>query len=89
MMMRMRFRIWHLLAAMVLVALWAPLSKWLSALEAKDHPQKPQETLDVIAFYIGSTAIILIPLAMAWIIMDARRKRKREREKELERPAPS
>ena len=72
----MRFRIWHLLAAMAFVALWAPLAQWLLALEAQDHPGKPQTTIDVVAFWLGSTTIAGIPIVVAWIVVHARRKYK-------------
>jgi hypothetical protein len=72
----MRFRIWHLLTAMVFVALWIPLSQGLLALEAKDHPWKPQETIDFIAFYLGSAAFACVPIIIAWIVVSASRHRK-------------
>jgi hypothetical protein len=53
----MRFRIWHLLAAMGFVALWIPLSRGLLALEAQDHPRKPQGTNDVVGLS-GSAAMV-------------------------------
>ena len=62
--MRLKFRIWHLLVTMVFVALWLPLSRWLLALEAKDHPTKPQTTADFIGFYLGSLALIVIPCVL-------------------------
>jgi hypothetical protein len=71
----MRFRIWHLLAAMVFVALWAPLSKGLLVLEAKDHPGKPQETVDVIAFYAGTAAIVGAAMVIPWIVIRERKRR--------------
>ncbi|QDU90496.1 hypothetical protein Pla175_39010 [Pirellulimonas nuda] len=58
----MRFRIWHLLTVMVFVALWVPISNWLLALEAMDHPTTPQTTLDYVGFYVGSIAIVGFPL---------------------------
>ena len=72
MMVTMRFRIWHLLALMALVALWVPLSQWLLALEAKDHPRKPQEAIDVICFYLGTAPIVCIPVVIAWIVVRKR-----------------
>jgi len=71
----MRFRISHLLASMVFVALWAPLSQWLLVLEAKDHPWKPQETVDVIAFYAGSAAMVGAVMVIPWIVIRERRRR--------------
>ena len=73
--MRLRYRIWHLLIAMTFVALWLPLSKWLLALEAMDHPNKPQSTADFIGFYLGSITLLSIPLA--WIA--GRMKNRKER----------
>ena len=72
----MRFRIWHLLAAMAFVALWAPLAQWLLELEAQDHPWKPQTTIDVIAFWLGSATFVGIPILVGWIVVHARRKNK-------------
>jgi hypothetical protein len=72
----MRFRIWHLLVAMVFVALWIPLSQGLLALEAQDHPWKPQEAVDVIAFYLGSAGFACVPIIIAWIVVREGRKRK-------------
>jgi hypothetical protein len=71
----MRFRIWHLLAAMVFVALWAPLSQGLLVLEAKDHPGKPQETVETIAFYAGTAAIVGGAMVIPWIVIRERRRR--------------
>ena len=83
----MRFRIWHLLAAMVFVALWVPLSKWLLVLEAKDHPSIPQTTFDVIGFYLGSAAMAGVPVVLiAWIVVAVSRKRKREHAQGRQRP---
>ena len=59
----MKYRIWHLLVAMALVALSLPLSKWLLELEAMDHPNKPQTTADFVGFYLGSLSIVGIPTA--------------------------
>jgi hypothetical protein len=73
----MRFRVWHLLAAMAFVALWAPLSQSLLALEALDHPQRPQTALEKGAFWIGSAPIAGAPLAIAWIVTATRRERRR------------
>lgn len=56
--MKFKYRIWHLLAAMTFVALWVPLSKWLLALEALDHPQKPQTVYDFVGFYLGSLSLV-------------------------------
>ncbi len=71
----MRFGIWHLLALMVFVALWTPLSIWLLDLEAQDHPRTPQGAIDVFAFYLGSAPIACIPLVIAWIVVTKRRQR--------------
>ena len=71
----MRFRIWHLLAAQVFVALWVPLSRWLLALEAKDHPLKPQTAEEFIAFWLASALVAFLPFMFAWIVV-ANRKRK-------------
>ena len=71
----MRFRIWHLMVLMVFVGPWVQLSKWLLALEAQDHPLKPQTTADFIGFYLGSLPIAFLPLYIAWIVV-AIRKRK-------------
>ncbi|MBA3485109.1 MAG: hypothetical protein H0T51_25210 [Pirellulales bacterium] len=71
----MRFRITHLLVAMVFVALWAPLSKGLLVLEAKDHPLKPQEAVDVIAFHAGTAAIVGAAMAVPWIAIRERKRR--------------
>jgi hypothetical protein len=64
-----RFRIWHLLVVMAFVACWVPISKWLLALEARDHPRIPQTTFDVVCFYLGSITIVGIPfVAVVWFI---------------------
>jgi hypothetical protein len=83
----MRFRIWHLLAAMVFVALWAPLSQGLLVLEAKDHPSKPQGIGDVIAFYAGTAAIVGAAMVIPWIVI--RERRRRMPEPASTRPSPS
>ena len=72
----MRFRIWHLLASMVTVALWVPLAKWLLALEAQDHPSIPQTSHDVIGFYAGSAPIACLPWFIAWIWVSTTRKKR-------------
>ena len=71
--MRLKFRIWHLLVTMVFVALWLPLSRWLLALEAKDHPTKPQTTADFIGFYLGSLALIVIPMVLILAVKGRRK----------------
>jgi hypothetical protein len=71
----MRFHIWHLLAAMVFCGSWLQLSRWLLALEAQDHPLKPQTAADFIGFYVGSAPLAFIPFMIAWIVV-AIRKRK-------------
>jgi hypothetical protein len=72
MMAAMRFRIWHLLALIALVALWVPLSQWLLALEAQDHPRKPQEAIDVICFYLGTAPIVCLLAVIAGIVVRKR-----------------
>ena len=65
----MRFRIWHLMVVMVFVACWVPISMWLLALEAMDHRQIPQTTMDVVCFYVGSITFVGIPfVAIVWSI---------------------
>jgi hypothetical protein len=71
----MRYRIWHLLVAMTLVALWLSLSRWLLALEAMDHPNKPQTNSDFVGFYLGSTTLVGLP--MAWIALRMKSRSKR------------
>ena len=61
----MKFSIWHLMVVMTMVALWLPLSSWLLAWEALDHPNKPHSTADFIGFYLGSLTAVGFPLA--WI----------------------
>jgi hypothetical protein len=63
----MRFRVWHVLALMAFLAMWMPLSQGLLALEAKDHPAKPQSALDVVGFYAGTATMLgaLIVLIVA------------------------
>lgn len=73
----MRFRIWHLLALMATVALWARLAQGLLALEAQDHPAIPQTTADVVGFYLGSVPIALLPWVVAWIWVNTVRDKKR------------
>lgn len=70
----MRFRIWHLLVAMAFVACWVPTSKWLLALEAMDHPDKPQTTFDVACFYLGSITIVGIPFVAIVCFIEHRRR---------------
>ena len=60
----MRYRIWHLLVAMVFVALWLPLSRWLLALEAIDRPSKPQTGTEFVGFYLGSTVLVGLPFSL-------------------------
>lgn len=73
--MRLKYHIWHLLAAMTVVAVSLPLAKWLLALEAMDHPKKVQTTADFIGFYCASIAAIGLPVIfiVAWL------KQRRER----------
>jgi hypothetical protein len=71
----MRFRIWHLLAAMAFVALWLPLSRGLLALEAQDHPSKPQGAVDVVAFYAGSATLVGAVMVIPWIVICERKRR--------------
>ena len=71
----MRFRISHVLALMAVVALWAPLSKWLLALEAKDHPAIPQRPVDVIAFYVGTAAMLGAAMILPWMVTRERKRR--------------
>jgi hypothetical protein len=80
----MKFRVIHLLAAMAFVAIWLPLSRWLLALEARDHPQKPQEWYDVVAFYLGSTVLAIIPIVAAWIAVAWWGRRRRDRSRPFE-----
>jgi hypothetical protein len=68
----MRFRIWHLLALMVFVALSVRLAEGLLFLEAQDHPWKPQETIDVIAFHVATATILGFT---AWLVVTLYRKR--------------
>lgn len=75
----MRFRIWHLLASMATVALWAPLAQGLLALEAQDHSSKPQTTADFIGFYLGAAALACLPWLFAWMwVSRIRNKRLRD-----------
>jgi hypothetical protein len=69
----MRFRIWHLLAAMAAVAVWASLAPWLQRLEASDHPQRPQTMLDLFGMYFGTAAIVGIVVAGIWFFLASRR----------------
>ena len=70
----MRYRIWHMLVAMTFVALWLPLSRSLLALEALDHPNKPQTTADFVGFYLGSITLVGLPLAWIALCMKNRSK---------------
>lgn len=73
--MRLRYRIWHLLVAMGFVTLWLPLSKWLLALEAMDHPNKPQTIADFIGFYLGSITLVGLPSVWIAVCMKNRNER--------------
>ncbi len=79
----MRFRIWHLLMLMVFVACWVPISKWLLAQEALDHPRIPQTTFDVVGFYLGSITIVGIPfVGLVWFVRHQVRSRRASDEDE-------
>jgi hypothetical protein len=60
--MKVRYRIWHLFVTTSVVAVSLPLAKWLLALEASDHPNKPQTTADFVGFYLGSITLVALPL---------------------------
>lgn len=72
----MRYRVWHLLVAMIFVAIWLPLTRWLLALEAMDHPNKPQTAADFVGFYLGST--LLAGLPFVWIALNKNKKNRRQ-----------
>ena len=57
----MRYRTWHVLAAMMFVSCWAPVLQRLLALEAMDHPTIPQTTWEIGCFYVGAFACVGIP----------------------------
>ena len=69
----MRYRVWHLLLAMVIVSLWLPVSAWLLALEATDHANKPQAVADFIGFCLGSFALVILPLTWLALVLKNRR----------------
>lgn len=60
------------MVAVVFVALWLPLVGWLLAIEAMDHPGRPQTIMDYIGFYLGSTVFVAIPSAVAILILKNR-----------------
>lgn len=61
----LRFRVWHLILAMALMAVWLPMAKWLLALEALDHANRPHTTMDFVGFYVGTTALVVVPVVLA------------------------
>jgi hypothetical protein len=63
------------LVVMVLVGLGVQLAKWLLALEAQDHPLKPQTAADFIGFYGASLTIAFLPVYVAWIVAALRRRK--------------